>query len=113
MLRLSLVMLVFVLVVTLISGGTIIVVFSFLKGPKMDNFITFFSMLMFMMGAITSIGVFEANAIQFDIDQLLTGSILCTTQLIRPLVLLGDTSWTTSGVFGCADWSVNFFCNYH
>ena len=72
MLQLSLLMLVFIQVVVLTSGMTAILAVEFLN--QLFTYSNILSISIVAAGAITSLGVFEANAIQFGMDQLLEAS---------------------------------------
>ena len=72
MLQLSLLMLVFLLVIALTVGMIAIPVAAF--SNPLPSYSKILPISIVAVGAITSIGVFEANAIQFGMDQLLEAS---------------------------------------
>ena len=109
MLQLSLLMVVFILVVTLTGGMAATLAVQFLNyRPTYYNIL---SISIVLAGLVTSIGVFEANAIQFGMDQLLEASsdqlsafvhwYFWATHLGQPLVFVtaGIVALTGESIF--------------
>ena len=70
MLQFSLLLLVFVLIIVLFLGMAEIQAFPL----QLNTYVSLFLASILIIASITGIGIFEANALQFGMDQLLEAS---------------------------------------